>query len=304
MTKAERDYATALISAYSSATQKILNTRGAHTKERLTKILSEIRQELIKLNSDFAKALQPNLFQITQVDALATQAEMAATLKYVGINDKLYRLPVSTIKEIANLGSMSFFRLDSKDVLHEATYTAKRMIESVYKSQYKRVKAVMLGEYAAGATPEEIVRKLKPYMVDSTVKDARTVVRTLIAEASQESKNKFYRENMDVTDEYLFVAVLDNRTSSICRSLDGRRFETIKPAYSAPLHPNCRSVLLAVPIGYQPGQRPIVKPDGTVTIVKDKGFTYKDAIKMFPELNNKKLIDVDEYIKKVDYYKV
>lgn len=49
-------------------------------------------------------------------------------------------------------------------------------------------------------------------------------------------------------DKYVFVATLDNRTSTICQELDGKVFEVKDKAEgknAPPMHPNCRSVTRA-----------------------------------------------------------
>ena len=57
-------------------------------------------------------------------------------------------------------------------------------------------------------------------------------------------------------DEYVYVATLDTRTSSICQDLDNDRFPMSDTEHRPPQHPNCRSTIRAF-IGeeYEPDER-------------------------------------------------
>lgn len=46
-------------------------------------------------------------------------------------------------------------------------------------------------------------------------------------------------------DQFIYVATLDTRTSSICQDLDGKRFDLDDEDSKPPQHPNCRSTMIA-----------------------------------------------------------
>lgn len=71
----------------------------------------------------------------------------------------------------------------------------------------------------------------------------RTVVTALQNEAALTSQQQF----RDVIRRYRFEAILDTRTSDICRSLDGTEWDADDPNMPVPpLHPNCRSTLVPI----------------------------------------------------------
>jgi len=197
-----------------------------------------------------------------------------------------------------DIKGINYYRVDAKGTRIKSTTSANSMIKSIASNNTAKIRGIILAEGAIGTSPESIARKIRPFVSGDTARrDIRTVVRSLLGEANERANQKFYTENGKYIEEYLYMATLDSRTSSLCRSLDGRRFKTREPWYTPKLHPNCRSSLIAVPKGYEVGQRPIVLPDGTIEVVTDKGFTYADAAKRYPQLNNKKLINVDTYVK-------
>lgn len=104
------------------------------------------------------------------------------------------------------------------------------------------------------------VNKINKQILDRFNADknnTKRLVRTEICRSQQEIINKF---DTDHDLEYqLFMATLDNKTSEICRTNDGKVFkitDTGKPNPPTGTHPNCRSVLVGIPDkDYKPDTR-------------------------------------------------
>jgi SPP1 gp7 family putative phage head morphogenesis protein len=106
-----------------------------------------------------------------------------------------------------------------------------------------RVKTIPRLAYQNGWSITKTVNKLR----DVTQIDKRTAVtlaRTSVLAASNEARHDVMRQaGIDVE---IYKATLDSRTSAVCRGLDGKVFDFgVGP--QPPIHPNCRSVRLAVP---------------------------------------------------------
>lgn len=82
-------------------------------------------------------------------------------------------------------------------------------------------------------------------VVGRVVRGFQTVARTTLQHAHSVAATDFYKENSDLIKYEEFSAILDNKTSAVCRSLSGRRYPLGKGP-RPPLHPNCRSRLLPV----------------------------------------------------------
>ena len=297
-------YNKVIVDAYNSTVSKLLTiTESTYTKARLENVLKELKTELILINEDFKVQFEKDMAMLIPFDANATELELNESLLYAGVNNKLYSLNKTAIKEIIDIGTMTFFRVDTNGTVHTSKITADKMLKYIASDSYAKVRSVMLAEYAIGTSVECIATKIKPFMIDTPRSQIRNAVRTMFGEASQRAKNEFYDANSEYIEEYLFVATIDSRTSNICRSMDAMRFKKKESWNTPPIHNSCRSSLIALPKGYTATQRPVVQQDGTITIVNDKNFSYKDAIKMFPDLNNKELIDMIEYQKQIQYYK-
>lgn len=69
-----------------------------------------------------------------------------------------------------------------------------------------------------------------------------TAIRTATSHVNSTAMQVFMEENDDVVVGFRWVSTLDGSTSSVCRSLDGRRYKLDdQSAPRPPAHPNCRS---------------------------------------------------------------
>jgi len=81
---------------------------------------------------------------------------------------------------------------------------------------------------------------------------AQTMTSTAIQHVDSTSKLALYRNNKDILSGYEFNAVLDRKTSSVCKGLDGEVFPLEKKGTpQPPIHPNCRSTLLPIVKGLE-----------------------------------------------------
>ena len=72
------------------------------------------------------------------------------------------------------------------------------------------------------------------------------LVRTSVNQVSNIASQQTYKSNREITDNFIFVATLDSRTSLTCASKDGKEF-SYDDGPVPPLHFNCRSTTVAVP---------------------------------------------------------
>lgn len=107
-----------------------------------------------------------------------------------------------------------------------------------------------------------------------TRRQAAAITRTAVIAISNQSKREFYRGNEALFRQELYVATLDNRTTPICQSLDGRKFPIAEPPYP-PLHMQCRSLRVAVMDGDVLGIRP-AKASSEKLLLKE--FTKREKL--------------------------
>lgn len=85
-------------------------------------------------------------------------------------------------------------------------------------------------------------------IVPAAIASGMVIARTLVNGFSNETAQAFYKENEGIIEVEVFTAVLDDRTSEICASLDGTKY-FVGTGFVPPLHPNCRSMRVPYIVG-------------------------------------------------------
>lgn len=129
----------------------------------------------------------------------------------------------------------------------------------------------LLGEKAPAQIVEELHRaleKMVPADVEApTSAHVATLVRTTLTDAFNASRRAVFEdpELKGFVEAYEFSAVLDDRTTPICRELDGKVWPVGHPnwqRYTPALHFNCRSLLVPVVAGDEWKESPDELPGG------------------------------------------
>lgn len=108
------------------------------------------------------------------------------------------------------------------------------------------VNGVKMG-FVQGKTTRQIVKEVVGTggLADVSQRNAATVIRTALNHVSTQARETVYKKNSDIIERYEWVSTLDSRTSTICRSRDGQKYEIGKGPLP-PAHPNCRSATAPV----------------------------------------------------------
>ena len=108
------------------------------------------------------------------------------------------------------------------------------------------VTGVKMG-FVQGKTTRQIVKEVvgPGGLADISQRNAATVIRTALNHVSTQAREQVYKKNDDIIEEYEWVSTLDSRTSTICRSRDGQKYDIGKGPLP-PAHPNCRSTTAPV----------------------------------------------------------
>lgn len=109
----------------------------------------------------------------------------------------------------------------------------------------KRVKRELIESLLTGKSNERMRQGIQEQF-GAKASDARRLIRTEASYVSGEIQRQTYEE-LGV-EKYVYVAILDSRTSEICQRLDGKRFPVAKAQAGVnypPMHPYCRSTTIA-----------------------------------------------------------
>ena len=186
---------------------------------------------------------------------------------------KLEKVFTAMSKESYDRGQKSVSQPDTSKFAFEqqAGVTAEQVAEWIKESAVygaisesdviqKKIKGVLFDSIRAGNGTRETAKQLDEalkgwdYLADAPkkLKSARleTIVRTNIGKAYGQARSDEFDKFQNIITGYFYSAILDNRTSDICISLDSGSAGIYEPAekdlINPPNHYNCRSVLEAV----------------------------------------------------------
>ncbi|MFD2633227.1 minor capsid protein [Idiomarina piscisalsi] len=156
---------------------------------------------------------------------------------------------VLSAKVAANLSMPSAAAIAAAPQL--GSKTAKELFETMRTAHWRSVRSTIIQGIEDDLTTDEIVRKVVGRQSKRGVsglagkyrKDIKTTVLTAANAISNEARMSLYRANTDVVDRVRYVAVLDGRTTAVCRSRDGKEYDLVN-APKLPAHYRCRSTLI------------------------------------------------------------
>lgn len=211
--------------------------RGA----RLNRLLAAIRETIEGGFGDYETVWRN---QLRELGAYEAEFELKSLKQVVNVDfdlptpSQLYNAAFARPLSVAGADEGSLLEPFSRNW----TNRAKQRIEG----------AIRVG-FAQGKTTQEIVRSIRGTrkgrfrdgVIQATRRDVELMARTALQHVAASARMTIWEQNSDIVEEVEFIAVLDGRTSHLCRSLSGRKFKVGKGPIP-PLHIACRSTLVPV----------------------------------------------------------
>ena len=137
--------------------------------------------------------------------------------------------------------------------------TLEKKYPQIAEQVYYQLEAGIRGDLA----PNVVRANIQDYLVNGSVYTpglANTIIETSLSSAYNDARMSLFRQVVDVTGNtpggiigYVFSAIMDDFTTDICSSFDGKAFRADDPSLpQPPLHFNCRSQLIPVFAGEEP----------------------------------------------------
>lgn len=131
----------------------------------------------------------------------------------------------------------------------------------------KKIATILYNGIKGDWTVDEMVSRIDALIDSESIPQLASAVRTLTFEGINEARYDFFTQ--PVLDNYVqaleFSAIIDGKTTDVCRSMDGHIHAIdsgIWSTYTPPLHFNCRSLLIPVTQDdtWQESERPSIEP--------------------------------------------
>ncbi len=189
--------------------------------------------------------------------------------------EEVYYKTIFDYQQFVGTGSTAFGRISTHQI-EAAAFTAwkgqnysERIWGDHRVSLARYLNRIVTSGAIQGTSNGQMVTELQKAM-DMSAYQARRLIRTENSQVSSRANLLAYQENG--TPRFQFRAVLDYKTSEICRHMDGKVFpvsEGKSGVNMPPLHPFCRSKT----VPYIPDEE--MDADNTRTARNGKGETYK-----------------------------
>lgn len=202
------------------------------SRTRLNKLLREVDSLLAVIYKEFTDELQGDLFELAVYEAGFEARSLGAVV------NAEFNLPNEN-QLIAAVKARPLSIRGSGKLLEP-------WIEDWSKQEKARVSEAIRQGYYEGQTTNQILQRVRGTRANKfndgilaiSNRHAETVVRTAVQHVATVARHEMFAANEDIIEGYQWIATLDSRTSSQCRSLDGQIFKTGKGPLP-PLHPNC-----------------------------------------------------------------
>lgn len=177
----------------------------------------------------------------------------ALSLKNLGtIRQKLYRSLLDLYKKSKELASSEIFKSSFAQPIVSEEFL-KILEEETYQYigdwEYNVTKGARLAIIQAikdGKSISEVIDILEKDTKNKALSSVETYARTKFTEVMNKGRIAFF-DDTKVVSGYQYSAVLDDRTTEICRGLHGKTFKAGEQPIP-PMHFNCRSVLIPITI--------------------------------------------------------
>jgi SPP1 gp7 family putative phage head morphogenesis protein len=242
------------------------------TRQNLEKMLRDLDNILSGITDDWESKLTEDLRDLAGYEADWTGKTLTANVAAEFVTPSPEQV-WSAIK-FQPLG------LDSKPV------DFQQLISGWSTVEVNRLVMGVKSGFVQGKTTRQIVKEVAGAggLADVSQRNAATVVRTALNHVSTQAREIVYQKNSDIVEKYEWVSTLDSRTSTICRSRDGQKYDIGKGPLP-PAHPNCRSATAPVisaefdflDVGAKRAAR---GADGGMQV--DASTTYYDFLKQQP----------------------
>ena len=210
------------------------------SRRKLERFIQDLKEDQIKVFSSYMDDFAIGLSGIAQ---LTQEQELEALGKFIDLRGT----------KLAKFTKIDLQRAILKRPLSVNGDLLASWQKDFTQIESKRVSDVIRLAWSQGETNQQAVRHIigtkangyKDGILNTSRRNASTVVRTSVQHVASSARMEIWQKNSKVVRGYEWLSTLDRKTSSQCKSLDGRKFEFGKGPIP-PIHPNCRSTTVPV----------------------------------------------------------
>jgi SPP1 gp7 family putative phage head morphogenesis protein len=238
------------------AQRNIIRQHRKNLAEILKKdIRSSVKPEVTRFGNEMNKSVSSSLSELFTAETAFHKNNLDSEIK------KFYRTQKPTTKEL--LSEITGPRI-------KGVRTVKDNLSNIASGELVRIQTKVKAGLANGLTQNDIIKDvLKTTKI--TEHQARTLTRTSMTSVQTQALGNLMEANKEVLNGFMFTAILDGRTSSICSFHNGQVYKVGDTRYQPPLHFNCRSTMV-----------PVVKDKADLEALESKNIKPRNLKNMNP----------------------
>lgn len=240
-----------------------IQTYGTTLVRRVIALLNRVDPDLVAQVVRARESLPEDSFTVQRLDALLASVRRLNSQSY----QQAYGLVERELEELADLEvtwqtaqiaqapGVAMAAVDSEQVAAAALsrpFQGRLLREWMSGLEAEKAAtirdAIRIG-YIEGQTTDQIVRRIRGTksagyadgLLEINRKNAQSIVLTAVNHTSNFAANAVYEANADVVKAVKYSAVLDTRTTPVCRGRDGNLYPLGAKRPSLPAHIRCRS---------------------------------------------------------------
>jgi SPP1 gp7 family putative phage head morphogenesis protein len=222
--------------------RRILDSPTDFQLVRLQSLLTEINLIMDEAGAAYDDELFSLIEEFSEYEAEFTQKIVSPLIKIPTILPPVEQITAALTVTPAQL--VSGKRVQS--------LTIKQMVRQFTQGKQREVDSLIRAGFIEGKTSQQIARDVQSLLGIKAPRQAATLVRTATNHAGSVARKEFYRANSDVIGHEEWVSTLDGRTTFVCMSRDGERYEIDQGPWP-PAHYGCRSLRV-----------PVIKPEFSI----------------------------------------
>lgn len=233
-----------LLSAEQDIIGKLKDLPDGPTKTQQADLLKTVRARINDLVTDFRGQMTAELLALAAYEA-EFQDDLFADA-YAGLRASFQSVPLENVRAAAM--SRPF------QGIHLAWAKPDEHAGELIRRNFRAAQGEIERGFIEGESIQAISARIRPLIEVKSARDVETVAVTAVRHIGSVARQEWNRANPGVIAEERWNAVLDGRTSQICRSRDGKIYEVGKGP-QPPAHPRCRSTRVGVDPDYPPPRK-------------------------------------------------
>ncbi len=212
---------------------------------RIERMILDIQDQQIQLRKEFKRTLRVDETEPIAINELGfTRRQLTEAAGKSFANGFDFVSP-ARVKAAAN--SRPF------QSVHLKWATQGEHVDELFRRRMGLVRDEIRRGFVEGASTADLVKRIRGTrslnfsdgILEISRRSAETMVRTAVTHTANATRQVIFEANDDLIKGVRYVAILDGRTTAICRALDGKIFP-IRSGPRPPQHPGCRSTTVEI----------------------------------------------------------